>query len=158
MASPTRSNDSFSAAIVRTRKLRSLAQQAAHDKDRSHCSKNFACPRRRRWYAHHCGQSADPACGGRREGARRSWYRLCDYQRQATTWHGDVDRAARPADPDCWLQRRRICPPRPLSDRKPYARSGDGQENRRACLLYTSDAADEEDSVDLGGRRIIKKK
>eukprot|EP00658_Telonema_sp_P-2_P023181 TRINITY_DN19283_c0_g1_i3.p2 TRINITY_DN19283_c0_g1~~TRINITY_DN19283_c0_g1_i3.p2 ORF type:complete len:112 (-),score=18.16 TRINITY_DN19283_c0_g1_i3:51-386(-) len=28
----------------------------------------------------------------------------------------------------------------------------------QACLLYTSDAADEEDSVDLGGRRIIKKK
>src|SRR5665648_420934 len=28
----------------------------------------------------------------------------------------------------------------------------------KACLLYTSDAADEEDSVDLGGRRIIKKK
>src|SRR5664279_4066865 len=27
---------------------------------------------------------------------------------------------------------------------------------RRACLLYTSDAADEEDSVDLGGRRILK--
>src|SRR5664279_3846498 len=27
----------------------------------------------------------------------------------------------------------------------------------RYCLLYTSDAADEEDSVDLGGRRIIKK-
>src|SRR5664280_3848442 len=27
-----------------------------------------------------------------------------------------------------------------------------------ACLLYTSDAADEEDSVDLGGRRIIQKK
>ena len=26
------------------------------------------------------------------------------------------------------------------------------------CLLYTSDAADEEDSVDLGGRRIINKK
>src|SRR5674536_402981 len=26
------------------------------------------------------------------------------------------------------------------------------------CLLYTSDAADEEDSVDLGGRRIFKKK
>ena len=27
-----------------------------------------------------------------------------------------------------------------------------------ACLLYTSDAADERSSVDLGGRRIIKKK
>ena len=46
----------------------------------------------------------------------------------------------------------------------------DGQEHRipladpdallRAyhCLLYTSDAADERSSVDLGGRRIIKKK
>src|SRR5665648_651703 len=29
--------------------------------------------------------------------------------------------------------------------------------NTNPCLLYTSDAADEEDSVDLGGRRIIKK-
>ena len=30
--------------------------------------------------------------------------------------------------------------------------------NWDACLLYTSDAADERSSVDLGGRRIIKKK
>src|SRR5678815_620835 len=29
---------------------------------------------------------------------------------------------------------------------------------RQTCLLYTSDAADERSSVDLGGRRIIKKK
>ena len=29
---------------------------------------------------------------------------------------------------------------------------------RMICLLYTSDAADERSSVDLGGRRIIKKK
>ena len=28
----------------------------------------------------------------------------------------------------------------------------------RVCLLYTSDAADERTSADLGGRRIIKKK
>ena len=28
----------------------------------------------------------------------------------------------------------------------------------RSCLLYTSDAADERSSVDLGGRRLIKKK
>ena len=34
-----------------------------------------------------------------------------------------------------------------------------GLEVRRTgCLLYTSDAADERSSVDLGGRRIIKKK
>ena len=30
--------------------------------------------------------------------------------------------------------------------------------NAWGCLLYTSDAADERSSVDLGGRRIIKKK
>ena len=30
--------------------------------------------------------------------------------------------------------------------------------DRNPCLLYTSDAADERSSVDLGGRRIIKKK
>ena len=33
-----------------------------------------------------------------------------------------------------------------------------GSRAALACLLYTSDAADEEDSVDLGGRRILKKK
>eukprot|EP00828_Plagiopyla_frontata_P015832 TRINITY_DN2053_c0_g1_i3.p1 TRINITY_DN2053_c0_g1~~TRINITY_DN2053_c0_g1_i3.p1 ORF type:complete len:184 (-),score=34.02 TRINITY_DN2053_c0_g1_i3:33-584(-) len=32
------------------------------------------------------------------------------------------------------------------------------EANENNCLLYTSDAADEEDSVDLGGRRIVKKK
>src|SRR5665648_350375 len=32
------------------------------------------------------------------------------------------------------------------------------EEGYNICLLYTSDAADEEDSVDLGGRRLIKKK
>ena len=36
------------------------------------------------------------------------------------------------------------------------ARAGRGV--KRSCLLYTSDAADERSSVDLGGRRIIKKK
>ena len=36
------------------------------------------------------------------------------------------------------------------------AQSGDGVTV--TCLLYTSDAADERSSVDLGGRRIIKKK
>ena len=32
------------------------------------------------------------------------------------------------------------------------------REPYEICLLYTSDAADERSSVDLGGRRIIKKK
>ena len=31
-------------------------------------------------------------------------------------------------------------------------------ENGNRCLLYTSDAADEEDSVDLGERGMLKKK
>ena len=34
----------------------------------------------------------------------------------------------------------------------------DSIDDLKACLLYTSDAADERSSVDLGGRRIIKKK
>ena len=35
---------------------------------------------------------------------------------------------------------------------------GDQVNKDVICLLYTSDAADERSSVDLGGRRIIKKK
>ena len=35
---------------------------------------------------------------------------------------------------------------------------GPTQHMYKTCLLYTSDAADERSSVDLGGRRIIKKK
>ena len=40
-----------------------------------------------------------------------------------------------------------------------YPHKGDWQLGEAYnCLLYTSDAADERSSVDLGGRRIIKKK
>ena len=38
------------------------------------------------------------------------------------------------------------------------ARQTSKTETINGCLLYTSDAADERSSVDLGGRRIIKKK
>ena len=34
----------------------------------------------------------------------------------------------------------------------------DASDLNSYCLLYTSDAADERSRVDLGGRRIIKKK
>ena len=37
------------------------------------------------------------------------------------------------------------------------AQGGDDYREVDVCLLYTSDAADERSSVDLGGRRIIKK-
>ena len=40
----------------------------------------------------------------------------------------------------------------------PVCRARRGYVAPSACLLYTSDAADERSSVDLGGRRIIKKK
>ena len=43
----------------------------------------------------------------------------------------------------------------PLSDQ---GDEGDNSDDNFGCLLYTSDAADERSSVDLGGRRIIKKK
>src|SRR5678815_3283358 len=36
-------------------------------------------------------------------------------------------------------------------------RGGEVPSHHTTCLLYTSDAADERSSVDLGGRRIIKK-
>src|SRR5678815_4754314 len=42
-----------------------------------------------------------------------------------------------------------------------FVRAGRGlvdHAREHSCLLYTSDAADERSSVDLGGRRIIKKK
>ena len=39
-----------------------------------------------------------------------------------------------------------------------WAKQTYGSLRFRDCLLYTSDAADERSSVDLGGRRIIKKK
>ena len=50
-------------------------------------------------------------------------------------------------------------------DQQREHRDGGGAEQRvgdqqppRGCLLYTTDAADERSSVDLGGRRILKKK
>ena len=52
--------------------------------------------------------------------------------------------------------------PRPLTDPEHRVVSGIGAQPTPGlgdcCLLYTSDAADERSSVDLGGRRIIKKK
>ena len=42
--------------------------------------------------------------------------------------------------------------------REPGSGTRQAVEQFFACLLYTSDAADERSSVDLGGRRIIKKK
>ena len=39
-----------------------------------------------------------------------------------------------------------------------FRECGGGTHLVSGCLLYTSDAADERSSVDLGGRRIIKKK
>ena len=40
----------------------------------------------------------------------------------------------------------------------PYSCPRAGARWEQACLLYTSDAADDLLCVDLGGRRIIKKK
>ena len=55
-------------------------------------------------------------------------------------------------------QREHDAPPRRVADRAvtPQQRRGDPELAER-CLLYTSDAADERSSVDLGGSRIIKK-
>ena len=53
------------------------------------------------------------------------------------------------------------CHPEPIGEGSlGLSRDADGTASalRCICLLYTSDAADERSSVDLGGRRIIKKK
>ena len=52
--------------------------------------------------------------------------------------------------------------PQPVVETIRFSATGDDLIHspiyNQACLLYTSDAADEEDSVDLGGRPILKKK
>ena len=57
----------------------------------------------------------------------------------------------------CAKPKGRIC-----KDRRSGCRTTGSHPGPRSligcCLLYTSDAADERSSVDLGGRRIIKKK
>ena len=62
------------------------------------------------------------------------------------------DRARRPPV-DVLLFEIRQRRPRQLDGRR-----GPDLRHAGTCLLYTSDAADERSSVDLGGRRIIKKK
>ena len=47
---------------------------------------------------------------------------------------------------------------RATSPRSPASSASRRKGSGWICLLYTSDAADERSSVDLGGRRIIKKK
>ena len=79
------------------------------------------------------------------------------YKRQleARAVEGDADRNGdepRVEEPDVR--------PDPLRSRPVGEREDDAARARplAPCLLYTSDAADERSSVDLGGRRIIKKK
>ena len=67
-------------------------------------------------------------------------------------------REVRDAQPAC-LPLLPLAPGNPARRRDCHQRHAAGSRaHRRPCLLYTSDAADERSSVDLGGRRIIKKK
>ena len=50
------------------------------------------------------------------------------------------------------------CVPPPIEVPAHWVVLPDWAALEHACLLYTSDAADERSSVDLGGRRIIKTK
>src|SRR5674536_280328 len=71
---------------------------------------------------------------------------------------GGPQRQHRPGPPRHRAPAPAIRPERPAEwPRRPEVPSAPARGLQR-CLLYTSDAADEEDSVDLGGRRIIKKK
>ena len=66
---------------------------------------------------------------------------MCIRDRRKVYAHAELRIAV--GDVDCVLDRVAVAHQRSMGKR---------------CLLYTSDAADERSSVDLGGRRIIKKK
>ena len=68
------------------------------------------------------------------------------------------DRPRRERDCRAIQRRQADHPDHRLPGRQPRRRAVERGARREACLLYTSDAADERSSVDLGGRRIIKKK
>src|SRR5665648_653278 len=76
----------------------------------------------------------------------------------ARSFRLQIDRVQRQDEPgehsDHCEQRKGVHEP---VDAGSAAKAGDDapqqQKSDRLCLLYTSDAADEEDSVDLGGRR-----
>ena len=67
---------------------------------------------------------------------------------------GDVYKRQLPAVPGQWAPYRKLWCPIDFTSLP----SKLGTQWAKPCLLYTSDAADERSSVDLGGRRIIKKK
>src|SRR5450756_2108432 len=68
---------------------------------------------------------------------------------------GALRRAPRPAPPAGRVLARAEHPGLPLFATRKYHKS---RSRPNSCLLYTSDAADDLLCVDLGGRRIIKKK
>eukprot|EP00831_Metopus_contortus_P001236 TRINITY_DN10452_c0_g1_i8.p2 TRINITY_DN10452_c0_g1~~TRINITY_DN10452_c0_g1_i8.p2 ORF type:complete len:129 (-),score=27.24 TRINITY_DN10452_c0_g1_i8:70-456(-) len=51
-----------------------------------------------------------------------------------------------------------VPPAPPIIIPNPFVIRAYNEPNPKTCLLYTSDAADDTPCVDLGGRRIIKKK
>ena len=57
-------------------------------------------------------------------------------------------------DPATWFEETIL----PMADKLETKKPAEIDAELDTCLLYTSDAADERSSVDLGGRRIIKKK
>ena len=69
------------------------------------------------------------------------------YKRQPS--HGALDRLTAPS--------RELLVRVPGREGRRPPRLDLGGHRHHLCLLYTSDAADERSSVDLGGRRIIKK-
>src|SRR5678816_3430313 len=81
--------------------------------------------------------------------ARRSLERALYIARRSD---GEEAVKVQPPVGDC----QRMCPPPVFSRVQPAltaAETRGRQSDGRACLLYTSDAADERSSVDLGGRR-----
>src|SRR5665648_798980 len=71
--------------------------------------------------------------------------------------YSEVERIANGREPGDWLDFYIVAVSKEKFPDKAVINTTDPERLIKDCLLYTSDAADEEDSVDLGGRRIIKK-
>eukprot|EP00658_Telonema_sp_P-2_P045562 TRINITY_DN33540_c0_g2_i1.p1 TRINITY_DN33540_c0_g2~~TRINITY_DN33540_c0_g2_i1.p1 ORF type:complete len:125 (-),score=28.98 TRINITY_DN33540_c0_g2_i1:58-432(-) len=77
---------------------------------------------------------------------------------QVLSTSGLIKVAVHPLSPSAYDSRVVLFEPSINTTTSPPHNQHHQHHQQSTCLLYTSDAADEEDSVDLGGRRFIKQK
>ena len=102
------------------------------------------------------GHPVGTVCAGRTDAGVHARGQVAHADVAETAYVAAGGRTGRTPDEALVARLRGLLPPDVVVHR--VCRAPAGFDARFACLLYTSDAADERSSVDLGGRRIIKKK